>query len=110
MSDFIAIDNKYDISQSNTSKPWSDPDGTQKKQRVDLGTVVYDGPVYNESMCLIHTGYKADIKDAKLCVQNIPFILAKIDQDQNSPQGVLGLAKGKNRLTYINLLKDQKVI
>jgi len=31
MSDFIAIDNKYDISQSNTSKPWSDPDGTQKK-------------------------------------------------------------------------------
>lgn len=78
---------------------------------MDLGTVVYNGPVYNESMCLIHTGYKKDIQDAKLCVKNIPFILTKIaDTNENSPQGLLGLAKGKNRLTFINLLKEQKVI
>lgn len=36
--------------------------------------------------------------------------MAKIDQNENSPQGLLGLAKGRNRLTYINLLKEQKVI
>ena len=54
MCAFTARDNKYDITQSNTSKAWLDKDGNPVTQRVDLGSVIFNGPLYNETMCLYH--------------------------------------------------------
>jgi len=52
-------------------------------------------------MCLINkTG------DYDLCVKNASFILAKIDQPVNSPQGVLGLARGADGKGYVDMLKE----
>jgi len=84
MCHFTALDNKYDITQSNTSKAWLDKEGNPITQKVDLGSVILDGPLYNETMCLMHTGEARD-SISKICVNNIPFILAKIDQPQNGP-------------------------
>jgi hypothetical protein len=66
---------------------------------------VLEGPVYNDSFCLIHPGEAGDSSSARLCVKGLPFILAPIVEDVNTYQGVLGLARGnEERPTYIRLL------
>jgi len=77
ISDFIAINSKNDkdILQSNSSKAWLEPDGTVIRERKDLGAAIYEGPVYNETMCLIANG--------GLCVKNAPFIYASVDLPDN---------------------------
>lgn len=69
------------------------------------------GEVYKDNMCLIHSGEPGDTASARLCVKNLPFIQAPMDGDDNSYEGVLGLAPSPNgRDSYVSLLKTQGVI
>lgn len=112
MSDWTVVDNDFDVMSSDSSKLWELPDGEVVKRTVDLGPgMKLEGPVYNESMCLIHTGEPGDSGSARLCVKDLPFVLASIDNDENSYQGVLGLARGKdNGASYVKALQRQGVI
>jgi len=79
MADFTAINSKNDkaILQSNTSKAWLEPDGTVIRERKNLGSTTWEGPVYNDTMCLI--------ANAGLCVKNAPYIYASVELADNGP-------------------------
>lgn len=67
--------------------------------------------MYNESMCLIHSGEPGDVASARLCVTDMPFVSVPFMEDENGIQGVLGLARQvSDKPNYINLLKKQNVI
>ena len=71
-------------------------DGTEIIKKVDLGEAMrLEGPLYTDNMCLIHSGEPKDTASARLCVKDLPFILAPIISDVNTYQGVLGLARGR---------------
>ena len=73
---------------------------------VDIGQgVIHEGPVYNESVCLIHSGEPGD-NSGRLCLKDFPFVWVDINSDENSYQGVLGLARGtgKHEFSYIHKL------
>ena len=67
-------------------------------KEVDLGAgkSKLSGPLYNDTMCLISSGKPGDADNSRLCVQNSPFILSPIETEENTFQGVLGLAKGED--------------
>jgi len=59
-------------------------------------------------MCLIHN---SAANKARLCVNEMPFIYAPIVADENTYQGMLGLARGsKNSINYVKLLYMQGII
>lgn len=64
-----------------------------------------EGPLYNDTMCLISSGEPGDTNNSRLCVKNSPLILAPIPTTDNTFQGVLGLSKGEvPELNYVKLL------
>lgn len=112
VSDWTVISSDIDIQSSETGKMQTIDNGTAVIKKVDLGLgMVLEGPLYTDNMCLIHTGEPGDTASARLCVKDLPFILAPIVKDVNTYQGVLGLARGRaDRPGYVQLLKKQGVI
>ena len=98
MSDWTMVSSTaYDISGSNTKSEWKSPKNVPTTREFKIGDYTTRGPIYNESMCLIHSAGSADRTSARLCVNQMPFVYAPIDFGEESKsqlQGVLGLARG----------------
>ena len=43
-----------------------------------------EGPLFNDSMCLISSGEPDDKANSRLCIDNSPFIHAPILSDENT--------------------------
>lgn len=95
LSDWTMISStNYDIEGSETKSAWVSPKGVATTREFKMGNYETKGPIYNESMCLIYQAEAKDQSQARLCVNDMPFVYAGVDMDQNSYQGVLGLARG----------------
>lgn len=105
MSDWTVVSSDFAVERSHTKQAWQNKEGTAVIRSVSIGGEDLQGPVYNDSMCLIHPGEAGDSGSARLCVKDLPFIWASIDADENTYQGVLGLARGpQGRTNYVKLL------
>lgn len=80
MSDWTVIDQDYDPDRSSTAVPWLDDDYNIYND-VQVGSQVYSGPIFNETMCLIRGD--DDASENRLCVQSSPMVLAPIGDDLN---------------------------
>lgn len=103
VSDWTVVSSDFDIYASDTQKAWQMNNGTMTTKSVNLGPgMELEGPVYTDNICLIHSGEPGDTASARLCVKELPFILAPIVADVNTYQGVLGLARGPvDRPSYV---------
>ena len=112
MVDWTVVSREIDLDASATAKLWTEGAGDVIERSVDLGPgFVLSGPVYNDTVCLIHPGDPGDKSKGRLCVQSLPFIRAPMDTDDNTYQGVLGLARGPgDRWSFVKYLQSQKVI
>lgn len=75
----------YDILESSSRSLWKDDQKNSLYKKVNLGVGLdVEGPLYNETMCLIHSGEPGDHGSARLCAQDVPFIYADFEMDVNS--------------------------
>lgn len=66
---------------------------------------MYEGPLYNETMCLI----KHRDGSTRMCLKHYPFILSSIDnQGYYSYQGVLGLSHGE--MNFMRIVKEEGLL
>jgi len=109
LSDWTVISNEtFKVMTSDSEAPWISANGEPIEQQVKFGKYDVTGSIYNESMCLIN---QAEKSKARLCVYNMPFVYASLASDENSYQGMLGLARGTSRqINYVKLLHMQGVI
>lgn len=100
MSDWTVLSDDYEVQSSQTSDAWLyEDDGSPIVNDVPLGSMVFSGPMYNETMCLI----KHEDGETRLCVEKYPFISARANDGFYSYEGVLGLSHGE-----MNLMKFMK--
>lgn len=82
LSDWTMIaKNNYDISASDTKSAWVSPKGVPTTRDFRIGKYDTKGPIYNESMCLIHQKEANDKDQARLCVKDMPFVYAEVNMD-----------------------------
>jgi hypothetical protein len=61
MVDWTVVSQDIDLDASATAKLWTEGDGDVIERSVDLGPgFVLSGPVYNDTVCLIHPGDPGD--------------------------------------------------
>ena len=104
MSDWTVITDEYDPDQSATATPWLDEDYNVYNDVV-VGTQLYSGPIFNETMCLIRGEAGGQ---NRLCVKNSPIVLTPFGDDLGGYQGVLGLSHGE--MNYVRLLEQERVL
>ena len=102
MSDWTVITDDYDPDRSETAKPWLDGDYNVYND-IYVGTNLYSGPIFNETMCLIR-GHKDSVEGNRLCVRNSPIVLAPIGNELYGYDGVVGLSHGE--MNYVKMLAD----
>ena len=102
MSDWTVLSDEYDVKSSETSKPWIyDDDGSPIYNDMRLGSKVFSGPMFNETMCLI----KEEDGQERLCVQQYPFISSYANEGFYSYEGVLGLSHGE--MNFMKFMKKE---
>lgn len=109
LSDWTVISNQsYNVMASETQSPWVSINGDPVTENVKFLKFDTTGSIYNESMCLIHQAEAADRSKSRLCVSKMPFVYAELDSDDNTYQGMLGLARGNSQqINFVKLLYMQ---